>query len=588
MPELVVRTLSQSLQAFLPVAVALAWLGPRHRPVRVPCLWALVIAVPTSWLAGLLFRSTPYQARWESALATGAALIGVAAWRLLARVPGDERADTPNRNRRLSPRVWLMVCAVTLLVIVRQTMEIAAVLLVAVVELRSADALMAVALGLGAGAVGALFVYWSISQSDDRGARRAARAFAASFVALAAWYAIHEASEAGLLPFSEWVHAATEPYGPDGLYGRYFSAVLLAAPMVSWSPGRSAHRFLASLHPLMLWATSRRALASAAVLTVGGVAALTVASGALEQRGGVSAAALASVASSPHLLYRNTAEDADYGKLAITPLDPIGTTRVSAGLSCERVAWSSNRGVCLQAERRVFTSYRAILFDRTFGPLVSLKLDGSPSRTRVAPDGRVAAITVFLTGHGYASSGFSTKTTLIDAESGDELGELEQFSTWRDGVRFQEQDFNFWGVTFAEDSRTFYASLGTGGKTYLVKGDLALRRLTVIRENLECPSLSPDGRSIAFKKRAGPKPSDWRLHVLDLATMTDRPIAAETRAVDDQIEWLDNTHVLYGVPRPSSAVTDIWIAAIDTSTPARVFLPQADSPSVVRWPAGHQ
>jgi hypothetical protein len=147
--------------------------------------------------------------------------------------------------------------------------------------------------------------------------------------------------------------------------------------------------------------------------------------------------------------------------------------------------------------------------------------------------------------------------------SGDVLGELEQFSTWRDGVRFRAADFNFWGVTFNRDSNIFYATLSTGGASYLVRGDLGLRKLTVLRRDLECPSLSPDGRRIAFKKRAAPAAGAWRLFVLDIATMAERPIAGETRYVDDQVEWLDDAHVLYAMPRPGSAVTDVWTAPVD-------------------------
>jgi hypothetical protein len=41
--------------------------------------------------------------------------------------------------------------------------------------------------------------------------------------------------------------------------------------------------------------------------------------------------------------------------------------------------------------------------------------------------------------------------------------------------------------------------------------------------------------------------------------------------------------VLYAAPRSSqSATMDVWIAAIDGSEPSRVFLPEAESPVVVR------
>ena len=68
----------------------------------------------------------------------------------------------------------------------------------------------------------------------------------------------------------------------------------------------------------------------------------------------------------------------------------------------------------------------------------------------------------------------------------------------------------------------------------------------MIHENVECPSLSPDGTRIAFKKRTGSKGTPWRLTVLDLATMRETPLS-ERRSVDDQAEWLDDGRVLYGV-----------------------------------------
>jgi len=41
-------------------------------------------------------------------------------------------------------------------------------------------------------------------------------------------YSFHEFSEAGLLPNSEALHTATEKFSPDGLYGKWFSLVMIA------------------------------------------------------------------------------------------------------------------------------------------------------------------------------------------------------------------------------------------------------------------------------------------------------------------------------------------------------------------------
>jgi Tol biopolymer transport system component len=153
----------------------------------------------------------------------------------------------------------------------------------------------------------------------------------------------------------------------------------------------------------------------------------------------------------------------------------------------------------------------------------------------------------------------------------------------RQGARFKSADFNFWGVTFAAaDSNMFYATLRTGKMNYLVRGNIARRTTTVIAEDVECPSLSPNGRLIAFKRRVNPTPNAWRLYVMDLSTMTDRPIAAVGTYVDDQVEWLDSNHILFALPHLGTA--DVWVAAIDGSEPSRMLMHDADSPIVVRPP----
>ncbi len=49
------------------------------------------------------------------------------------------------------------------------------------------------------------------------------------FMAQVAIYTLHEFAEAGLLPNSEALHAATEKFSADGLYGKWFSVVMVGA-----------------------------------------------------------------------------------------------------------------------------------------------------------------------------------------------------------------------------------------------------------------------------------------------------------------------------------------------------------------------
>jgi hypothetical protein len=293
--------------------------------------------------------------------------------------------------------------------------------------------------------------------------------------------------------------------------------------------------------------------------------------------------AAADLAAIPHLIFRNTALGPEYGRVALVPLDDPASPRALTSLSCQRVDFAGGHGICLRADRGAITTYDAVIFDRGFEELHTFSLAGEPSRARVSPDGRVAAYTVFVTGHSYAQTGFSTRTAIVDTTAGEELGELEEFTVRRDGRVIQSVDFNFWGVTFARDHDRFYATLGTGGKTFLVEGDLATRRLRVLREGVECPSLSPDGTRIAFKQRSGGLgPVTWRPAVLDLDDLEVVELA-ENRSIDDQIEWLDDEHVLYGLSEdPSGGVTDVWSVPADgTGNPSRL-LAGAWSPGAVQ------
>lgn len=41
-------------------------------------------------------------------------------------------------------------------------------------------------------------------------------------------YSFHEFTEAGIFPNSEALHKASEPYGPDGLYGKWYTLIMIA------------------------------------------------------------------------------------------------------------------------------------------------------------------------------------------------------------------------------------------------------------------------------------------------------------------------------------------------------------------------
>jgi hypothetical protein len=460
-------------------------------------------------------------------------------------------------------------------------MEIGVVLRAAVVDLNSLDATMAVVGAAGFGVTASVAWALLVPRLSRRAMTAATRTFAILFVAQAALYALHEWAESRLLPWSDMLHAATEPYGPDSEFGLRVTWALVVLPTAAVVAAFLVQR-------LARWSANVAVAGSVAatfVLMIGPGIPGRAAADAMP------AAAAPTISHDPepyrqtsHVLFTHMRNDADRGDLAIAAADAPDASRATLAMPCTRVSFGGSRGICLTTRQGLPTRHEAVIFDAGFVPVRTLPLDGAPSRTRVSTDGRYGSITVFVVGeaHGYGGL-FSTKTTIVDMRSGDVIGDLEQFTTYRDGARIRAADFNFWGVTFARDSNTFYATLRTGTRNYLVRGDISRRKTTVIHEDVECPSLSPDDRLIAFKRVDGPTSRSWKLHVLDLSTMTDRPIAAAVQYVDDQAEWLDDSHVLYAIPRWGSA--DVWVAPVDGNGSAHVLIHDAASPIVVRTAA---
>jgi dipeptidyl aminopeptidase/acylaminoacyl peptidase len=298
------------------------------------------------------------------------------------------------------------------------------------------------------------------------------------------------------------------------------------------------------------------------------------------------------IAGRPYVLVRHAAPGPDHGRLALAFIAAADAPRRVAPLACERVHYAAGAGICLAAHRGAATTYEALLFDDDLRVRARLPLAGPPSRARVSPDGRLAAFTTFVVGHAYGTPGFSTRTAIVDARTGAAVvADLERWPVVRDGEPFRAADFNFWGVTFDRDGDRFLATLGSGGTSYLVEGRLSRRALRVLARGVECPSLSPDGRRVAFKQRDARAPAGrlaWRLAVMTLASGEVRVLPGEARSVDDQPEWNGDRELLYAMPdddprRPGAV--DVWAVAVDGDAPARRMLAFAASPAVVATPS---
>lgn len=290
-------------------------------------------------------------------------------------------------------------------------------------------------------------------------------------------------------------------------------------------------------------------------------------------------------AARPYIAFQQTRSNAGYGTVGTVPHDDPSARPTGQDLACERIHVSRYGGVCLAVDRGAVTTAQVLLLNADLSVRYILSTPGIPSRARVSPDGRWAATTTFVFGHSYASSSFSTQTEVYDMATGESLGNLEDWAVRYQGQPYDAEDLNVWGVTFSADGSSFYATVMTAGRKHLARGDIAARTLEMTDVTAECPSLSPDGTRLAFKSATSP--DRWQVTVRSLADGRE-VVVDESRSVDDQIEWLDDDRVVYGLDRSdgaaAGATTDVWVAAADGSAPSTLFIEGAWSPAVVRVP----
>jgi high-affinity iron transporter len=231
-----VITLREGLEAFLIVAISLAFLRKSGRWNLVPAVqWGIGLSVVLSMVAGWLFSRAANQALWEGILALIAAVsvatLTVHMWRTARRIKGEIEGHLKKSTDREGTKAWLGVFFFTLLMISREGMETALLMGTLIFQVQALD----IILGAAAGITVAAAVAWLWSRYGHRVNLalffQVTAIFLLLFVAQLLIYGFHELTEANLLPGSEALHWATEPYGPDGIYGQYLSYLLIAAPL---------------------------------------------------------------------------------------------------------------------------------------------------------------------------------------------------------------------------------------------------------------------------------------------------------------------------------------------------------------------
>jgi high-affinity iron transporter len=230
-----VITLREGLEAFLIVAISLAYLRKAGRRELVPAVhWGIAVSVVLSAFAAYLFSQAANQALWEGVLAIAAAImvasLTVHMWRASKRMKREIEGHLESSAVKTGASAFLGVFGFTLLMITREGMETALLMGALLFQVRSAEIIG----GAVAGTLVAAGIAWAWSVYGYRVNLsrffQVTAVFLLIFVVQLLIYGFHELTEANLFPYSEALHWATEPYGPDGRYGQYLTYLLVILP----------------------------------------------------------------------------------------------------------------------------------------------------------------------------------------------------------------------------------------------------------------------------------------------------------------------------------------------------------------------
>jgi high-affinity iron transporter len=274
----------EGFEAFLTVAIIFAFLRKTGRDWLRPAVYAgIAVSIAASFALGWVLMRVN-QSLWEGILGLVAAVLVatfvVHVWRIAPRMKGDmeqrlETASSPHSHTLAALGIFLF----TVLMVTREGMETALML----IQVKNTRFILGSLLGI----VAAAAMSWAWAHYGHRiNLKRFFQVtgmFLLLFTAQIVFYAIHELSEAEVLPHSEAIHTATEPFSPVGVYGKWFS-VLMVGACAAWllvmsmkDRMRRAHAVVALLIVAAIVPMSARADATRAQAMMGTVCEISVA-----------------------------------------------------------------------------------------------------------------------------------------------------------------------------------------------------------------------------------------------------------------------------------------------------------------------
>ena len=221
-----VIVLREGFEAFLIVAIIMAYLRKVHRLNLMPAVhWGILASVLASaGLGYLLLQGVLRQALWEGIFGLVSAVLVawfvIHMWQTAPYLKKDmETRLNDVTTGKPAPKALLGIFLFTLFMISREGMETALLLL----QIHEPQIVAGSLLGILAAAGMAFFWACFGHLINLKLFFQVTAIFLLLFVAQILIYSFHEFTEAGVLPYSEALHTATEAFSPQGLYGKWFS-----------------------------------------------------------------------------------------------------------------------------------------------------------------------------------------------------------------------------------------------------------------------------------------------------------------------------------------------------------------------------
>lgn len=245
MLNMFVITLREGIEAFLIVAIALAYLRKTQRAALVPAVfWGTGAGIALSLLLGVKLAAFAVQPLWEGVLALVAVVLVTSMvmymWRAAKHLRADIGARLEAAAQKAGSAAWLGVFTFTVLMITREGMETAFLIDAVALRTGGADLLGGALVGTGLAAL----LAWAWSRYGHRVNLalffQVTSIFLLLFAAQLLLYSFHEFTEAAVLPIDNgYWHAATEDYA-EGIYAQIYTLALVLVPAawLAWAAYR--------------------------------------------------------------------------------------------------------------------------------------------------------------------------------------------------------------------------------------------------------------------------------------------------------------------------------------------------------------